>query len=232
MAAIALSYSRLKMFRDCPRKFYHVSVAPKGSVDHLGDYQGKQGQKGSTLHRVFEMRIRHGRALDPEFANYESILKPIADAAVGAEIAVEQPWTFTETLEECDWFSKSAWFRVKCDLAVIHPNTARIADWKTGKVYPDMFQLRINSAFLMIRRPTVTTVKAELYWLNHDDVTRETYFREEIPEIFDEILAEEAKIQKFASVSHWPENPGGLCAWCPVNAAGRCDRAAKPFKRN
>lgn len=229
---VALSYSRLKMFRDCPRKFYHMSVAPKGSEDYLSDFQGKQGREGSKLHRVFEMRIKHNRALDPEFANFEPILKPIADGAAGAEITVEQPWAWTAELEECDWFSKQAWFRVKCDLTVIHPERARMCDWKSGKVYVDTFQLKINSAFLMLRRPTVQTVDAELYWLNHDDITRETYFREEVPEIFDEILAEAAKIEKNKVLSYWPEKPGNLCAWCPVNAAGRCDRAAKPFKRN
>lgn len=227
---IALSFSRIKMFRDCPKKFYHVSVAPKGSPDRINDTHSGAARKGSQAHRALEARVKYQRPLPSEFLNFEPYAAPVAAFALGADnVSVEVQWAFRRDLNECEWFDKAAWFRAQADVAIARGTRGLIVDWKTGKVYYDLLQLNINSVFMFLKNPNLEVIESRLIWLNHDDVTEHEVHRTDLEYILDEIMDAVDPIEYHNQIAHWPVKPGPHCAWCPANKHRMCDKAAKPF---
>ncbi len=133
MANVAWSYSRLKSFEDCPKKFYHLNIARD-----VKEQPSEAMTAGANDHKHLESRIREGKPLPSHLASMEPVCAAFGAARErGMELLTEQQWAFTRDFQPTDWFSKSVWVRVILDVAAVSKKNALVADWKTGRRDPD-----------------------------------------------------------------------------------------------
>lgn len=138
------------------------------------------------------------------------------------ELHVEKEMVLNAELEPTGWWSRDAWLRSKLDVLVVVGDTAIVADWKTGKRRPDMFQMEIFAAQVFKHITRVNTVKAMLVWLKDMQSDTETYHRvTDYQGVMGGILSATKRIENSVAKNVWPAKPSGLCNYCP--AQGTCE---------
>lgn len=205
------SYSVLKNFQTCPKRYYHYNVAKdvkEPETDQLRD--------GNRLHKVFENRLK-GQPLPLGYTHHERLLASIINAP-GATYA-EQKLAMTSTFTASAFFGKGVWFRTVIDCTKIDEaqTTARVFDWKTGKPAEDITQLQLMGATLFCHMPSVQRVKAALVFVNHGHVEPAEFVRSDLPEIWGEILPRVRQVERARAAQEYPPTPSGLCKkYCAV----------------
>jgi hypothetical protein len=108
----AWSFSSLKTFTTCPKKFYHTKV-----LKDIKEPEGEQALYGKLVHEVAELYIRDGKEIPEKFA----FIKPALDSLlkIQGEKFCELKMALTEKLEPCDFFDPDCWFRGVADLLII-----------------------------------------------------------------------------------------------------------------
>ena len=136
MTKLAHSYTALKMYENCPKRYYHQRITKE-----VVDQPGTATVYGERVHKQLEEYLKAPAVGLPEET---AALKPLCDqvkagADGGGLLLVEQEYTLTSDLQPTSWFAKDAWLRFKLDVLVIRGNsTAVVVDWKTGKRRPDL----------------------------------------------------------------------------------------------
>ncbi len=209
----AWSYSALRNFETCPRRYYNYNVAK-----HVKEPEGPQLLEGKRLHEVFEARIKQAAPLPLGYGQYEGMLARFVGAA-GVTYA-EQKLAITSSFQPSAYFGKQVWFRTQVDAAKVRPDgVATIIDWKTGRPSMDMTQLQLMSAAMFIHQPAVMRVKAALVFLNHETAERAEFTREDQAEIWGEILPRVRAVEKARQTQEYPPIPSGLCKkYCAVTS--------------
>jgi hypothetical protein len=208
--AFTWSYSRLKNFETCPRRHWHYDIAKD-----IGEPETVQVADGHDAHKAFELRIRKGQALPLPLLQHEPIMQKLA--ALPGEIYAEQKLALTAEYKPVDFFGKGVWFRTVVDFCNINSGVAAVIDYKTGKPGPDVTQLQLMSATVMHYDRRVQRVKARLLFMNHDHAERAEFVREDLPEIWSEVLPRVANLRMAVETQEFPPKPGGLCKrYCAV----------------
>lgn len=205
----AWSYSQLRNFETCPKRYYHYNVQ-KDVVEP----QSTMMVEGNALHHHFEMRLK-GTPLPMGYGQYESILARIL-AADGTTYA-EQKLAMTSSFTPVGYFGKGVWFRTIIDCTKHNGDKATVFDWKTGKVSQDITQLQLMAATVFCHLPQVQRVKSALVFVANDHVEPATFTREDLPEIWGEILPRVKLVEKARQSMEFPPKPSGLCKrYCAV----------------
>ena len=212
----AWSYSALNSFLTCQRRYYEINIAK--SIPYV---QGAEAAWGDQVHKHFEKHIKGEKDIDttnlPESlkANFKSTLQRLE----GYELSAEGKVAMNKGLEICGYFDKDVWVRGVIDLLGVRPevSSAVILDWKTGKIKPDLKQLKLFALFTFYARPEIATVDTVFEWVAYNDRTEATFTRDQIPELWMEFLPD-LKLFKNAFVTEkWPERKSGLCKnYCGV----------------
>jgi hypothetical protein len=208
------SYSKLKNFRACPKKHYHVDV--------LKDFQEPESDElrwGNTVHKVLAQRVGQGTVLPPV---HEPMLEPWAQRIMSREwddLMVENQLAIREDLSPCEWFADDAWYRGIADLIAIEGSAALVWDYKTGKVKEDETQLALMAQCVFSHRPDVKAIRTEFIWLKEDARSRADFTRADMPELWNRLLPELRVLKDAYATTSFPAEPGGLCRrWCPVKS--------------
>ena len=208
--AFAWSYSQLTGFETCGLRYYHYNVAK--DVTEPDDSGLREGNR---LHKAFENRILHAEPLPFGMGMYENMLTKIV-AAPGATLG-EQKLAITSSFTPVTFFHKDVWFRTVIDAAKIDATTARIFDWKTGKVKKDTTQLQLMSAAVFHHDKRIERVKAALVFVAHGQLEREEFVRGDVTEIWSEILPRVKALEHARVTNTFPPKPSGLCKrYCAV----------------
>lgn len=118
----AYSYSALKLFEQCPAKYYETRILKK--------YKTEKTEAiiyGEEVHLALELYIKDDLPLGKH-----AKFKPVADAFIKMKGAkhTELKMAVNKDLEPVEFFAPDVWFRGIADLTIINGNEARIADWK------------------------------------------------------------------------------------------------------
>lgn len=203
------SYSALNNFETCPKRYYHYNVAKD-----VAEPESVQQREGNDLHAVFDQRIK-GTALPLGFGQFETMLASII-AAPGKTYS-EQKLAITAGFQPAAYFAGSVWFRTIIDAAKVNGDRATVFDWKTGRPKADMTQLQLMSATIMAHMPAIMRVRAALVFVNHEKTERAEFTRNDLPEIWAEILPRVRKVQVARHTQEFPPKPSGLCKkYCGV----------------
>ena len=210
----AWSYSSLKTFEQCPKKYHHLKilkdVKDKGSAATL---------YGSQVHSAAEEYVKSGTPLPLKFKFLSSFMKSI-DALPGDKLTeLKLGVAKTETgYAPTKFFAKDVWWRGIADLVIIQGTTALSIDYKTSKNtrYADTKQLDAVAAALFVHYPHLTKIKSALAFVVSNDFIhkkhvaemRDSYFAAFTPELDRLAGAEESGV--------WNAISGPLCAYCPV----------------
>ena len=214
------SFSALKMYENCPRRYMHQRVNKE--VQDEGSDASKYGER---IHEALELRLRDQSPLTDETRKYESLCTAIERESKDGELFVEQKMTLNKNLTPTEWFAPDAWFRSVLDVLMIHENQKKafVLDWKTGKRRPDFTQMEIFALQVFKHYPEVDSGTSALVWLRDYKMDTQVYKREQSNEMWAKIMARINRIYESLEHDTWPPKPSGLCPWCPAKHI--CDYA-------
>ena len=208
----AWSYSRLSEYNLCPLK---------ASLHHLQKIDEPKGPallRGSQIHEEAEAYATGRLKKLPD--SLKLFAEEFKDLAKRRKyLQVEQQVAFDKAWKPCDWFGADAWLRVVMDAYYVDGDKLVVVDHKTGKVRPEnVEQLDLYAVAGFILHPEVTTVDAQLWYLDQGEQVTRSY-----------TLADAAKLQKvwtkkpakmLADTTFKP-TPGGGCRYCWYSQAAK-----------
>lgn len=229
---IALSWSRLSTYEQCPRKF------KLSYIDKVFKEEEKSIHlvKGEQLHKQMEEYVlaRNGRGtmplgFSPEVKQTLPYVDKLYEHFDGvypeAQVAATVTWSPTE------WFGKDVAWRAIWDATALSNNTCFLVDWKSGKVYPlnDGFgQLHLSAVMAMNRWPELPETRAAYVYLEHKRVQKVHIVREPgqldaegrpIPHLAEVQADFERRFEKVQREKAWAPQPNENCKWCPATRA-------------
>lgn len=203
----AWTYSQLDKFETCPRQFYHVRVL-KDVVEPPTEHT----IWGERVHTALEERVKNGTPLPEGMTHWEPIAAKLA--ALPGEKLCEHKMALDRSFQPAEW--KDAWTRGIADLLIVNRNKAAVFDHKTGKRKPTE-QLKLYAAYTFAHFPSVDEVTTAFVWLKEKKIDKQTFYRQQIPELWEGFLQRVAKLESAHERDSWPARPSGLCrGWCPV----------------
>jgi RecB family exonuclease len=207
---MAYSHSAVKAFETCPWRYYLTKVAKK-----VKEPQTQQTLEGNQVHKALEKHIKGEAWLPEKYKKYIPIAELVKKGP--GKVEAERKFALTAAFAETAYFAKDVWLRGVFDVAVIQPSSVTVLDWKTGKVKPDPDQINLFAASAFKLYPNAETVHAGYVWLQHMQLTRETYTREQTAPVWADFIARTKRIEIAHERDEWPKRPSGLCReYCPV----------------
>jgi RecB family exonuclease len=203
-----LSFSAVKTFESCPRKYYQVNILkayPHEDTDAT--------LYGKEVHTACEEYIRDGKPLGGHVR-----FKPILDKlnAYPGDKYCELEMAINKDGQAVPFDSDERMYRGIADLVIVDGDKARVIDYKTGSAkYPDPAQLELMAAMVFAKFPAVLKVSGALLFLLHNVLVKREYTRDQFTAILKQWQSKRAIIMACAETETWNPNPSGLCSWCP-----------------
>ena len=215
---IALSWSRLSTYIQCPRKFQSQYInkdyPDEGDNPHFirGNRIHKQLEnyinsklKGTALPSMTAEAQRATPVIDKVLANYDTI-------SAEMQLALDQEW------RECSWFDPPHKVRYRCiiDFLAIRGDEALCIDFKTGKVrnYEDNHgQLHLTAAMVMMLHPEINRIRCTYLFVDHKQSSSLDLTREELPEQLDYFNKYHGIVNK---EEDWAPTKHAYCNWCLI----------------
>jgi PD-(D/E)XK nuclease superfamily len=194
MPVPAWSYSSIKTFDQCPKKYYHLRVAKD-----VEDIAGEAADYGTAVHEAAELqRLAGTRHCE-------------------MKLAVTSPET---GLKPTEFFAKDVWWRGIIDLAVVNDTKAVMVDYKTGKSarYADVKQLDLMAGALFAHFPKLERIKSALLFVVSDEVVRKVHVREQQEQYMSVFNPQLDRLEGALLSGVWNPKSGPLCGWCPVTS--------------
>jgi hypothetical protein len=217
MGNFAWSWSRLKNWRACPKRHYHIEIAKD-----IVEPQSEALVWGDRFHKAMAARVEYGTPLPEGMEKYDYLPAMMhAHKKKGAIVNVELQLAMDRDFQPSGWRDwDRTWTRGIVDVLYLSPQKASAAaiDWKTGqKIQPEFEQLGISAALIFANYPAINTVHTAYRWTAHNTETQATYERAEMVPFWNKLMPEIKKWEKDASEMTYPPRPSGLCKrYCPV----------------
>ena len=202
------SYSSIKTFDQCPKKYYHLRVAR----DFKEDDNAEHLLYGTAFHEAAEKYVRGEAPLPAQFGYAKSALDNLKHRP--GQKYCEFKMALTRDLEPCDIQDKAAWWRGIADLIIIEDDgTARVLDYKTGKSakYADKGQLELMALAVFKHFPQVVKIKAALLFVVAKAMTKADYARTDEPALWQKWMRDYSRMQSAYINDVWNPRPSGLC---------------------
>ena len=216
MTVPAWSYSSIKTFDQCPKKYYHLRIA-KDTKD--GDTTATL--YGKELHKAAEDYIASGVKIPARYSFIEPTLQALR--AIPGEAHCEIKLGVAKRdgkFVACDFFAKDVWWRGIADLLIVNKETgvAHLVDYKTSKnaKYADTKQLDLLAGAVFTHYPEIKEIKSALVFVvsnelikkKHEGMMRTAYLSAMHPEL--------VRLEAAIKTNVWNANSGPLCKYCPV----------------
>jgi CRISPR/Cas system-associated exonuclease Cas4 (RecB family) len=227
------SYSALKMYEDCPRRYKIERVDKRKGPD------SKPLRMGSAVHAAIAAYIRHLQEdnLQTDITWTDAALVE-ADAAMSKEKRILDADEWEEVGNIFQAFVSSHMFDSACiaevekkeeipldgltfyaviDLLEVEDGQAKLWDWKSSWKVPSQaevakdFQLRVY-AWAVHKLYDYDTVRCALDFVRHGAVREIVIGPEEIAATEKRILED---IEKIRAEKEWAPTPGSHCTYCP-----------------
>ena len=214
MSITPWSFSKIKSFEQCPKKFYHLKVAK--------DYKEPQHPSatyGEEYHTAAEFYVRDGSALPKKFEFSKGVLDSLI-AKDGIKLC-EYEMGLTEDLEPCGFKDENVWYRGIADLIILdeEKKLAWVIDYKTSKSakYADKGQLELMALCVFKHFPEVDTVRAGLLFVVCNAFVKDKYTRDQEADLWQKWFKDYGRMQTTFNKDVWNAHPSGLCkAHCVV----------------
>lgn len=211
MQTIQWSFSGLKDFIGCPKRYQEVKV-----LKNFEQKFNEAAQYGNKVHEALEKYVKDGTELP---LNYQQF-KAWADALIQlpGQKLTEHRMALTVDRQPCTWAAKDMWVRGIADLLIIDGEHARVIDYKTGSErYPEPKQLKLMALLVFSHYPEVKKVSGALMFIMKNVIIDEEYTRDIIDELWAAFTPDLERLSQAYENNVWPANPSALCRFCPVN---------------
>lgn len=202
------SFSGIKSFEQCGKKFFHLKVAKDYS-----DPPTDATMYGTEFHEAAEFYIKEDRPLQPYFNYAKSALDMLKQ--LPGEKYCEYEMGVTESLEPCGFKDENVWYRGIADLIIVdrEKGEARVIDYKTGKSakYADKSQLELMALCIFKHFPEVRKVKGGLLFVVCKAFIKESYTIDDEPKLWKKWIGAHAKLKAAYANNVWNPSPSGLC---------------------
>jgi len=222
----AWSYSSIKTFDQCPKKYYHLKVA-----QDVKDTGSEASVYGNDAHEAAEHYIKHGTPIPDKF----KIMRPVVEtlAKFPGEKHTELKLGVRKTehgYEPCGFFNKDVWWRGIVDLLIVDGDTAHMVDYKTGKnaKYADMKQLDLMAGAIFVHRPDVKRIKSGLAYVVSNEFPKKTHYREHLNDYMSVFDTQLDDLESAMDSGVFNAKSGPLCGYCPVV---NCEHYRPPRRR-
>jgi CRISPR/Cas system-associated exonuclease Cas4 (RecB family) len=218
MKPVQWSFSSLKDFIGCPRRYYEVKVCNnfEQKITHALTY-------GKEVHTALELYVRDGVELPPNYKRFKKAVDELSK--IPGEKYCEHEMALLPDLTPCDFHDTNRWVRGIADLLIVDGDTAYVVDYKTGKAnYPDVDQLKLMALMVFAHFPEVQKVKGALLFILKNHLVGEDYTRDQSEELWKEFHQKVEKLRISIEKNEWTPNPTPLCGYCPVSTCefNRC----------
>jgi RecB family exonuclease len=226
------SFSRLGDFEKCKRmyKIKHLDKVPEperplppGKTEHAND-------RGSRVHDCAEHYVSGKAPAVSEMKKFATEFEHLRRLYPSGIVTLEQEWGHDREWDIAPW--NSAWLRLKLDALVRASDIeAVVIDYKTGRKFGNEVkhaqQLQLYALSTFLRFPELEIVHAELWYLDVDDITSQTFTRDQALRFR---RAFNNRGTALTDCSSWPANPNKFsCQWCPYgpDGTGHCPEGVR-----
>jgi len=210
----AWSYSSIKTFDQCPKKYYHLKVAKD-----VKDTPGEAADYGTAVHEAAELFITKGAPIPEKFAFMRTFVELLAkkQGTKYAEIKLGVAKVGDE-FQPRGFFDKDVWYRGIADLIIVNGSKALLVDYKTGKnaKYADMKQLDLLAGAIFVHFPKVETINSALLYVVSQEMPKKTHYREHLAAYMSVFNDELGRLEGALGNGIWNAKSSPLCGWCPV----------------
>lgn len=211
--SIVWSFSSLKTFQQCPKKYYHTKIA-KDVVEP--DTQATL--YGKSVHTAAEEYIRDGIPVPPQYAYMQQTLDTLK--AIDGEKHCEMKLGFTKDLKACEFHAPDVWWHGIADLVVINEKKklAYSVDYKTSKSarYADVKQLDLVATGIFAKFPQIERVKSALLFVVSKEFVKAEHHAAMVPKYVEKPAQDVARIEAALENGVWNPVQGPLCRFCSV----------------
>lgn len=214
MKQVAWSYSAIKAFEDCARRYFLTKVSKE-----VKEQMTPQTTWGNEVHKALEYRVSYNRPLPESMVQYETLMAKIIAKANGGQIRAEQKMALNRNLQPTEYFAQDVWVRGITDVTILKGATLFNGDYKTGKRDPVSAQLRLSAALVMAHKPSVQKSVNAFIWLKTGQVDTETVTRAELPNVWQEFAPRVTRLEQAFAQNKFLPRPSGLCRnYCPCTS--------------
>jgi hypothetical protein len=210
----AWSYSSIKTFDQCPKKYYHLKV-----VKDVKDTPGEAAVYGTDVHEAAENYIKSGTPVPEKYKIIAPLVEKLAtfpgDKHTELKLGLQRN---DDGYSPCDFFDAAVWYRGIVDLLIVDGSRAFLIDYKTGKnsKYADMKQLDLMAGAVFIHFPEVNKINSALAYVVSDDFLKKTHVREELNKYLNVFADQLERLDIAQATGVWNAKTSPLCGWCPV----------------
>ena len=210
---IVWSFSSLKTFQQCPRKYYHTKILKDvREPDTVATLYGK------SAHTVAEEYIRDGVPVPPQFEYMKAMLDQLN--AIPGEKLCEVMLGLTKDLEPCEFHADDVWWHGIADLVVLDEENgiAHSVDYKTSKSarYADVKQLDLVAAAIFAKYPKIKTIKSALLFVVSKEFVKAKHHVEMKEKYLEKPALDVARIEAARENGVWNPISGPLCRFCSI----------------
>ena len=212
----AWSYSSIKTFDQCPKKYYHLKIAKD-----VKDSGSEATLYGQALHSAAEDYVKGTADLPAKFGFIRDTLDALKDIEgeklCELRLGVKRDG---DTFEPCKFLAKDVWWRGIADLVIINGDMAYSIDYKTSKnsKYADTKQLDLVAAALFTHYPQVKKIKSALAFVVSNDLIHKVHTADMRDSYFETFSDELERLECAQDNNVWNANSSPLCGWCPVTS--------------
>jgi hypothetical protein len=234
LKAFSWSYSKLKNYETCPRRYKAIDVDKTVEQPRSADLD-----RGDELHAAMQKRVQGTTPLPPHLIYMEHwaekltrVLHPFQIIQCELKLSMNRYGTPT------GYFDKTTWYRGRIDYFRLMPTNiegsdyGHIVDYKTGKpprFGTDNTQLMLNAWTIFQHYETVQSVRVDYLWTEYNDTSHVEYSRAQMPQELEEITPRVTALEMAHRNDDFPPKPCGLCyEYCDVI---KCEFHGKRPKR-
>jgi len=208
---IQWSFSSLKDFVGCPKRYYEVKV--------LNNFETKVTQAiiyGKEVHKALEDYVKDGKPLPLNYQRFKKVVDELIQ--IEGTKFVEHEMALLPDGSPCGFHDSKRWVRGIADLLIVDKDVAYVVDYKTGSErYPDVDQLKLMALMTFANFPEVKEVKGALLFILKNHLVSENYKREQSEELWNTFHPKLDRLKLAFEKNEWTANPTGLCGYCPVS---------------
>jgi len=216
MTVPAWSYSSIKTFEQCPKKYYHLKV-----LKDVKDGDSTATIYGKEVHKAAEDFIKLDTPIPAKYdfirPTLEVLKKIPGEKHCEMQLGVKK---VDGKYAPCGFFDKNVWWRGIADLVIINEEKglAHLVDYKTSKnaKYADPKQLDLLAGAVFTHFPKINIIKSALLFVVSGEIVKKKHefmFRSSYMAIMQPQLD---RLEAAIKNNVWNPNSSPLCGYCPV----------------